>query len=101
MDKKGVLTSRDVPKRVQASQLNAGSDQMTNISPAQYDKDVNDNENLPHSRAAECILAIYISEPHQFSVISPVSCSTTEACTAQYMYYYCEGSKIWTQQVQR
>uniref|UniRef100_M8BMP5 Uncharacterized protein n=1 Tax=Aegilops tauschii TaxID=37682 RepID=M8BMP5_AEGTA len=43
---------------------------MTNISPAQYDKDVNDNENLPHSRAAECILAIYISEPHQFSVIS-------------------------------
>uniref|UniRef100_A0A8R7QNV6 Uncharacterized protein n=1 Tax=Triticum urartu TaxID=4572 RepID=A0A8R7QNV6_TRIUA len=44
---------------------------MTNISPAQYDKDVSDNENLPHSRAVECILAIYISEPHQFSVISP------------------------------
>ena len=58
MDKKGVLTSGDVPKRVQASQLNAGSDQMTNTSPAQYDKDVSDNENLPHSRATECILAI-------------------------------------------
>uniref|UniRef100_A0A8R7NX59 Uncharacterized protein n=1 Tax=Triticum urartu TaxID=4572 RepID=A0A8R7NX59_TRIUA len=40
-------------------------------SPAQYDKDASDNENSPHSRAAECILAIYISEPHQFSVISP------------------------------
>ena len=56
---------------------------MTNISPAQYDKDVNDNENLPHSRAVECILAIYILEPHQFSVISP----------GKFVYCYLECSK--------